>query len=429
MTPTLRLLFGCCALLALANGHLFAAGEYQQARDSKTTIWNWQPKPGETADWSGGRDKDGYANGFGDLTWYNANGKVFGLFYGNMTHGKFEGGVNVHTGGRVSHAYFVNGERVTSWSRGSAKSSMTESEAAAVEKRKAEAEKVEPKKEKVARAEAVATPTPTPKKEQPKIAKAESVSVTPAPPAEKTTRGPDSYHKEKGNKSTDAKVTEKKSESLSYEEELKRTEPSTSRGFTEPTPLPKSGSETPATESVPVPTSQPSEPKREVIESPPPALEETRPPVHQPMSEQTPEVAEKKPEARSSASNETQDSSSVPATNETPADISSLAGPPSSLRTNSIPESSAPEKSQGENEAAPKADGPLTETEAIKMADTEARVQGAPLDNYDRPKVDHSQVKGRWTLFYGAKKTESASDMPPFTVTIEDKTRKVELKK
>ena len=46
------------------------------------------------------------------------------------------------------------------------------------------------------------------------------------------------------------------------------------------------------------------------------------------------------------------------------------------------------------------------ETEAINLADTEARVQGARLDDYERPKVDHSAVKGRWSLFYGLKEFE-----------------------
>src|SRR5947208_9298539 len=139
-----RLILFACALLA-GGGTALGAGEYQQARDGKTTIWNWQPKTGETASWSGVRDKDGYANGFGDLTWYNANGKVFGLFYGNMVHGKFEGAVNVHTGDRVAHSYFVNGERVTNWGRRAATSTMTAPRAALVEKHRPEAEQLAPK--------------------------------------------------------------------------------------------------------------------------------------------------------------------------------------------------------------------------------------------------------------------------------------------
>lgn len=417
--PRFGFILICGGLLSLATGHVFA-GEYQKARDGKTMIWNWQPKPAETGDWSGGRDKDGYASGFGDLTWYNADGKVFGLFYGNMAHGKFEGAVNVHTGSRVAHAYFVSGDRVTSWARGSAKSNLTASEAAAVEQRKAEAEKVAAKKEKVERAEAV--PSPEPKKEKPsaeKIAKAESA---PSPAGKSTARGPDSYHKETAEKSTSTDIAEKKSEPLSSEEELKRTEPDMKRPFTEPTPLPKTKTETPGTKSIPLPTSQPSEPERAIKESPAPVIEESPPPLHQPLSEQTPEIAEQKSESKTG---EDKSSSSAPSPNESPADISvnSLVGPPASLRSNPNTESSTSEKS------APKSAGPLTETEVVNMADIEARFQGAPLNNYDRPKVDHSQVKGKWTLFYGPKKNDDGKDMPPFTVTVEDKSRKVEVHK
>lgn len=433
-----RLILICCGLVAFARGQTFALGEFQKARDGKTMIWNWQAKAGDTADWSGGRDKDGYATGFGDLTLYNTDGKTFGLFYGKMAHGKFEGAVNVHTGSRISHAYFVDGDRVTTWARGAAKSNMTDSEAAVVEQKKveaeeeaakkeklakAEAEKAAAKKEKVAKGEPVATPAATPKKEQPKIAKAEA-----APPAEKAARGPESYHKGTAEKSIGRKVAEKKSEPLSAEEELKRTEPATTKKFTEPTPLPKAETEKPSTESLPLPTSQPSEPERAIEEPSLPAIQETPPVLHEPTTEQTPVVAEKKPETADS-SEETRKSSSPPAAKESPADISvnSLADPPSSLRA--IPESSSSEKSQAEPESAQKSDGPLTETDVIKLADTEARVQGAPLDNYERPNVDHSQVKGKWTLFYAPKKDESGSGMPSFSVTIEDKTRKIDLRK
>jgi hypothetical protein len=69
---------------------------------------------------------------------------------------------------------------------------------------------------------------------------------------------------------------------------------------------------------------------------------------------------------------------------------------------------------------------PLTEAEAINLADTEGRVQGYHLDDYQRPKVDHSAVKGKWSLFYGLKEGGSGGT---FTITVEDKTRKVEIRK
>ena len=73
---------------------------------------------------------------------------------------------------------------------------------------------------------------------------------------------------------------------------------------------------------------------------------------------------------------------------------------------------------------------PLTETEAVDLADTEARIQGYQPDDYERPKVDHSKVKGKWFLFYGLKKSETGSNKPAtFTITVEDKTRKVEIRR
>ena len=320
-----QLILFCCGLLVLASGPLFGAGEYQKARDGKTIIWNWTPKAGQPASWSGTRDKKNYANGFGDLTWYSPDGKVFGLFYGNMVHGKFEGAVNLHTGSRVSHAYFVNGERVTEWARGAARSKMNAPEQAIVERRRVETEKPAAKNENVEQSEPATTPVP--RKEKPKIAKTQPGS----PPVEPGSHSPDS--------------------------------------------------DTRMRESVPAPTAGPSESQREVKES--------------------------------------------------PADVSvnALAGPPSSLRANSIRESSL-RKPERETESTPRPNRPLTESEVINVADHEARLQGFEVDNYERPTVDHSNVRGRWTLFYSLKKSESGSESrASFSVTVEDKTGKAEIRK
>src|SRR4051794_27554627 len=90
--------------------HAFAAdGVYQKTRDGKTTVWNSDPKPGDEATWTGDRDREGYAKGFGTLAWYtmsNAGGgraaaaqqkpELFARYFGNMEQGKFDGPVNVH---------------------------------------------------------------------------------------------------------------------------------------------------------------------------------------------------------------------------------------------------------------------------------------------------------------------------------------------
>src|SRR5690349_23462058 len=65
------------------------AGQYQQTKDSKTIVWNDDHKPGDLVSWSGKRDADGYATGYGMLTWYTPDDKVSSRVSGTMVHGKF----------------------------------------------------------------------------------------------------------------------------------------------------------------------------------------------------------------------------------------------------------------------------------------------------------------------------------------------------
>jgi hypothetical protein len=341
----------CCGVLVLASGSLSAAGEYQQARDGKTMVWNATPKSGDTASWSGGRDEDNYATGFGHLAWYDASGKEQGVFYGNMVRGKFEGAVNMHSNGRTMHAYYANGGRVTAWARGRAPANMRVPEGAVAERRKSEEEAA---KEELAKA-TEPEPTPVTNKAKPVTEPIAKTEPSPQPLSERPPRGPGSYHKETAEKP--AIVAAKKTESLRVE-----------------------------------------------------------PPV---LHEQISETRDQKSEVSAT-------SSSTPPAKETQADLSvnALAGPLSSLRTGAIPESSP------ENQApspTPKREGPLTEPDVISLVDTEARANGAPIDQYDAPKVDHSAVKGKWTLFY-ARKADASVNLPKaFTATVEDKTHQVKV--
>jgi hypothetical protein len=392
-----RLIGVFCGLLVVASS-AFGLGEYQQTRDNKTMVWNWTPKPGETSSWAGDRDKENYAGGFGDLTWYNANGKVFARYYGNMVHGKFEGPVNVHSSGQTAHAYFADGGRVTGWARGPAPSRMKVPERAIIERRKAEAENVAAQKR-------LTEPTPEPAKKpktEPEKARpiehvASKPSATPVEPKPPT-------------------VAEKKSETAAEKRE------NTASTF-EPTPIPAR----PEISSQKPEVSGPTESFAPALDRPvtqfaSPSIQETPPVTEESVTERKTETSGRAPEIAG-------ESSPAPAKKESPADVSlnALVGPPSSLRTTSIPETSS-EKSErrsssGENR-------PLTEAEAISLADTEARAQGFPLDNYERPKADHSEVKGKWSLFYSSKKTETGSEMQgALTITVEDKTRKVEIRK
>jgi hypothetical protein len=122
-------LFLCSALLLFANV-AYADGNYQRTKNHKTLVWNSNPKPGDAATWSGDRDKEGYATGFGTLTWYtprqsspnapSAKLIVFGSYFGNMVRGKFDGSVNVHSKGKTAHATFLDGKRTTKWAGGTA---------------------------------------------------------------------------------------------------------------------------------------------------------------------------------------------------------------------------------------------------------------------------------------------------------------------
>lgn len=445
----------CSGVLVLASGSLVAAGDYQTARDGKTLVWNATPKAGDSANWSGGRDKDNYATGFGDLAWYNASGKEDGLYYGNMVHGKFEGVVNVHTAGRTMHAYFAGGGRVTSWSRGRAPTNMKVPDEVVAEKRKAvaEAEKEEAKP-------AEPEPTVVTKKAKPVAGPVAKTEPSPAP-TDRATRGPDTYHKETAAKTPT--VAEKKVEPEPVEtpptlhEPLATQSPKPSiadaqpastpdRAFSEPTAFPKS---TAAPENVGRPTpdlehairestspakAEPTDPEREVVKgSPPPVIEETPPVLKSEVRDQPsskPETtAQQSPVNKSAASSPSEAEGSQHLTLDTqppesPADVSvdSLVGPPSSLRTGAIPEGTPENPTPSPT---PKREGPLTEPEVVSLVESDARANGAPIDQYDQPTVDHSAVKGKWTLFYARKADTGVSVPPAFTATVDDKTHKV----
>jgi hypothetical protein len=113
----------------------FGDGTYERTKDGKTIVWNNEPRPDDTAAWWGDRDRDGYATGFGTLTWYIVqqqigNGSsvpstkyvVYARYFGNMVRGKFDGPVNVHSKGKTAHAIFVDGKRSSHWAAGPAPS-------------------------------------------------------------------------------------------------------------------------------------------------------------------------------------------------------------------------------------------------------------------------------------------------------------------
>jgi len=363
-------------------------------------VWNSTPKPGETSSWAGDRDKENYASGFGDLTWYNANGKVYVRYYGNMVHGKFEGAVNAHTIGRTVHAYFVDGGRVTGWARGRAPSRMNLPEEAIIEKRKAAAEKIaaaqKPKPEPEQHLAAAAPETATKPKAEPEkirsIASKSSATPTPVAPSQ-----------------TPPTVAEKKIA-------LAREKTEKPALVFEPTPIPTKseiGTQKPEVSGSTESSAPALGPGMETAAQP--STQETAPVAERPV--QNPEVSNLPPGNQPSAAKSDGDVS-----------LNMLVAPPSSLRATSIPET-APEKTERSTPSASSTDK-LTQAEAINLADTEARIQGYNVDEFKRPKVDHSATKGKWALFYGLKEGADAAGNPSaFTVTVEDETKKVEIRK
>src|SRR2546423_2477608 len=116
-----------------------AAGEYQPTRDGKTLVWNDAPKLDDESTWSGRRDRDGFAQGFGTLIWYTKEAgikkpQLFARYWGNMKRGKFSGPVNVHSKKKTHHAIFADGARVTRWAPGPARSRMTPQQIALIAK-------------------------------------------------------------------------------------------------------------------------------------------------------------------------------------------------------------------------------------------------------------------------------------------------------
>jgi hypothetical protein len=90
-------------LLTLLFPGVARAGQYQLAKDNRTLVWNERHSRGDLVSWSGKRDADGYATGYGTLTWYVPEGtletgsnlprkhyRISRRVSGTMVHGKFE---------------------------------------------------------------------------------------------------------------------------------------------------------------------------------------------------------------------------------------------------------------------------------------------------------------------------------------------------
>jgi hypothetical protein len=75
--------------LVLLSSVALAEGEWLTTSEG-INVWNPNPVEGEIASWTGDRDPEGYATGYGILRWI-VNGKLEQTYQGKMLHGKFYG--------------------------------------------------------------------------------------------------------------------------------------------------------------------------------------------------------------------------------------------------------------------------------------------------------------------------------------------------
>lgn len=342
---TLRFLALGVALVLGASAVEGATGKYQRTQDRKALVWNSDPQPGDSATWSGERDDDGYASGYGTLTWYttkqafttgsnipSAKPQVFAAYTGNMVHGKLDGAVNAVAKGKKSHATFAEGKKSSEWIAGH-----TTIKPGEATKKTATREVAKSETESAGSGSAVATERPTAQKPSLDIP-----AVGPSPEA----------------------VAHQASSSAS----ASKTESTTD--------VPAEGPSKPQQKAPPVTTNQ-SGKKMEMDDSlkalvGPPSL------LHRNGSG----TAEAAPGP-----------SAAPF--QTPVSVASPA--PVAPASETITESASSSGPQ------------LSEGEVVGLADAEARTQGNDLGEFEMPKVQFQKASGTWSAVYDGRKGGSAA--------------------
>jgi hypothetical protein len=373
----------CAALLSIFTGAALGVGEYQRTRDGKTLIWNADPKSDDSASWWGERDKNGYAKGVGELTWYNADGSVYARYYGNTVHGKFDGPVNVHVKGRTAHAFFVDGKRMTGWARGPASSRFATDWRSALAREKADA---------------VPATSPPPPSIEPVSASEElrsSGQQTQESPAEGPAGEGEKKKEDLGKaKFAPANLSTRADEGAGKaEENVQRSTPNVQRSTNQPS---QTRSQTPENREQPASRDTTPSPNESRLSS-----VARRPPANTPHPS--------------------------PAATQEQGSLAELAAPPASLRNEPMVEtpSTAPEADLA---SSPSANAQLTTEEAVAIADSEARARGYDLNQYERPKADYSKVKGKWSLVYDSKNPQAVEESARhFRVTVDDASRKADV--
>ena len=434
------MVFGALLLLLILAKGALADGAYQRTEDRKTFVWNNNPKPDDTATWSGGRDAEGYATGPGTLQWFRRDrsfttgSNVFSpkktlisSYSGTMVHGKFSGSVMTVDHGKTYHATFVDGEKKGPWTAGPVVTKAESAEpAAAAEKpeRTASATSTE------VASESSKTKKLSEEKKQPRVAEETSANIPDEGPAESEVRpaiAQTASEEPEQSATPRAPVTRKAA-----------LAPGAVRAIEHPThTVAKKSEAEPARRSdraKPEQTEKPSKIAKAASSQPSKAETQLSEdiPAEGPLSAEAEKTQSPSSTSAIAESSPPSTLNAQPASNETPVDNSlrTLTGPPSSLHVRTPPETNPPAQISTPPIAAvssPTAGAKLTAVQAMDIADIEARTKGYDLGEYQLPKAEYNAASDTWSVAYVARDAGKAAKK--LSVTIQDKTGKAEVKK
>jgi hypothetical protein len=374
----------------LSAGIGLAAGNYQRTKDGKAIVWNGDPKPGDVAQWFGGRDAEGYAAGIGTLVWYTGRGDVYASYHGKMARGKLDGPIDSRSAGKLAHAVFVNGERTTRWAAGSAAkaalaSAQTPSPPPKAPSANQASPSIRPSAVSADENNGTAAATPDATSTQP--------ATSPSPPTAIAERQRVATAEKK------EQQTPRAASETSAVADAEQPDPSHTR--TAQTAKIEADQQTPNTEqhsASDIPAEGPRSDKEKTTSDP-----FTIEPKALPQPTRATITIQDKPE------------------------VADFSGPPAALRENSVSDTPAitatgpePLSSPGATQLAPE--------EAMELADAEASAHGYNPGEYERPSADYSAVKKQWSFLYNASSSAPIDKPQHFVVTVDEATKKAELK-
>jgi hypothetical protein len=439
---TTRWLFLGSALLVFANV-AFGDGTYQRTKNGKTLVWNNDPKPGDEASWSGDRDREGYASGFGTLTWYtawqepgSAKSALYARYWGNMVRGKFNGPVNAHSKGKTAYAIFADGVRTTRWAAGPAPSWK-------VAHQLTKPPKPETAAEPASEGSGVAGPE-APAKGRPPVQRSASGPEGPTPLRE--VRGQTS---EITDRPTTQSVGKEREEPVRRQPETEAAAPAEGPSVSGQPPAQRGLRPGGRSEITDRPTAQTVDKEREEpvrrqpeteaaapAEGPPVQRSASGPEVPTPRredSEQPPAQRGLRPGGRSeitdrSAARAFPESATADKPEaESDNSVEELVGPSSSLRIKAVSDGS-PAATNPEAASSPAASARLTEEEVVDLADAAARSRGYDPAQYWRPDPRYNPADKIWSLEYDQKAHYASGALGKhFTVTVDNKTKKASI--